>query len=329
MLFWGRNSEFGNVCNGRVPKLPRQQWRLFCTHFWLDTWVTPFSFARYRTGGGGHFTPPANLPHSPLRVLFDFCHLPIRHHVLLFAFGFLHFDFYPFGLFAIWLLSFLTYCNWLSGIWLLSLLTFGAWLLSILTFCFWLLTFWLLPFLTFCHLTFIAFDILHLTFYFWLLSFWLSTFDLLHFWLFASLTFCCFDFSLSTFCRFDFYPFWLLASWLLSFLTSCIWLFAFDFLSFDLVSFDFLSGHPSRGTTGGEQIRTLRLGPPGWMDWLSGTLDSSVEGKLSGPYMTVRSLACGSWVSEVLRHEEFTSNTESPDSRRYMTENKHIHIIHI
>ena len=162
-----------------------------------------------------------------------FCFLPLDFYILT----------YPFWLFAIWLLSFLTYCNWLSGIWLLSLLTFGAWLLSILTFCFWLLTFWLLSFLTFCHLTFITFDILHLTFYFWLLSFWLSTFDLFHFWLFASLTFCCFDFSLSTYCRFDFYPFWLLASWLLSFLTSCIWLFAFDFLSFDLISFDFLSGH--------------------------------------------------------------------------------------
>ena len=232
MLFWGRNSEFGNVCNGRVPKLPRQQWRLFCTHFWLDTWVTPFSFARYRTGGGGHFTPPANLPHSPLRVLFDFCHLPIRHHVLLFAFGFLHFDFYPFGLFAIWLLSFLTYCNWLSGIWLLSLLTFGAWLLSILTFCFWLLTFWLLPFLTFCHLTFIAFDILHLTFLlltFIFLTFYFWPFAFLTFlprWLFVVLTFRFRLFVVLTFIRFDFlpvdfYPFWLLA-FDFSLLTFCL-----------------------------------------------------------------------------------------------------------
>ena len=26
----------------------------------------PSSFVRFRTGGGGHITPPANLPHPPL-----------------------------------------------------------------------------------------------------------------------------------------------------------------------------------------------------------------------------------------------------------------------
>ena len=34
----------------------------------VDTLIIPYSFVRYHTGGGGHFTLPANLPHPSLPI---------------------------------------------------------------------------------------------------------------------------------------------------------------------------------------------------------------------------------------------------------------------
>ena len=41
----------------------------------LDTWVLTSSFVRYRTGGGGHITPQANLAHPPLLRLWTAWHI--------------------------------------------------------------------------------------------------------------------------------------------------------------------------------------------------------------------------------------------------------------